>query len=688
MLENPDGYTDGLLDIYPDLIADLKTMKGGGVDHVPLYSNFPDEVQEPGEYLTKRLLGYVVNVSNWDVPGTKLASGVVVPDWLFNLKLFGADPITQRQDLVLFLRQKFGQLTRRSESPKKPILLRFLPRDEAERVVVEWATDCLTSKSSVPTAYREELTSVLGLYAEKFAVEPKQLVHREHRALYSSFLWAQESWDELARFCDGPTDILRFLVHLCEGDVSLAQPVQFPSLSKNQRRRVLWLLEKMGRGARVEDELFRYRGLWLALERYLHSGSFKRLFPEAHRLLRQLQNNELKPRFSELEIAFLSAEKETFLSALDKLPGGVSVRRFCQAISLVGEDALPRLLPRVEKAALKDQLMLSKVLARDATAVDSIVVTKRGNTKVIDRDPSRIPESVRLQSMLLLEQVIGRSLESRFVSDSWSEKQIYVAPELKHWTVPFALRSASESLTVMGRGTRVPLSDSPTLRLFVYWKQRATTTDLDLSVLTFDSEMRCTGQVSWTNLKSAGLVHSGDLQSAPQGAAEFVDGTIGTVLGKGHRYLAMVVYRYRGDAFSQMDCFCGWMTRDKPDASYKTFDIATVEQKLSLDGVSKYAVPVLFDLQTREAIWLDLRVHGNVLRSSVETSWQDIESLVRLGRRMPDWRLTLHELAELHIQARGGRRTSDPTVADVRFSLDSQGDYHPGNWTKVLSELL
>ena len=146
------------------------------------------------------------------------------------------------------------------------------------------------------------------------------------------------------------------------------------------------------------------------------------------------------------------------------------------------------------------------------------------------------------------------------------------------------------------------------------------------------------------------MVHSGDLQSAPFGAAEFIDASLEGVKIAEKRYLAMLVYRYCGEAFSNMEALCGWMMRDKPDRRYKTFDIATVEQKLLLGGEARYALPVLFDLKEREAIWLDLRVYGTVSGNAVENSWQNIERMVKLGLEMPRWKLTLHQLALLHLK--------------------------------------
>jgi hypothetical protein len=690
LVENPEVYTDGLLAHYRDVISTLKDRKGGNLTYVPLYSEFPEKVPEPTDYLLKRLLGYVIKESRWDVPGRKLSSGLVVPEWLFDLEMFGADPISQRQELQLFLREKFRQLTKLGEKPMKPVSsLRFIPEAQALGELGTWVRRCLTSVSSYPNEVRADLTRALERLPN-LEITPEELGFREHRALYAAFLWKEKDWIQLADFCSYPTDVLRTLVQLAGGDVSLADPVKFPVLQRSERRRVLGLLEGMGEGPVVEDQLFKYRGLWLALERSLHSGEYKKLFPAAHRLLRRLQKGELRPRFSAIEQALKGSETEPIFAALDSLPGGVALRRFSHAMTAVDDktEMLEYLIPRVGKAALKDQMILQKVFQRDATATEALILTKRGSTQVIPRDPGRLEPSVREQVEEALAKTVLDSLKAKFGEDSWRGQSVYVDPDLENFTVPTAMRSASDSLVVLGRGSRVALGERGTLRMFVYWKQRTKCTDLDLSAGTFDQDLKFTGYVSWTNLKEAGLVHSGDIQSAPYGAAEFIDADLAKLRELGHRYLSMMVYRYTGDMFSGMTCSCGWMMRDRPNSDYKTFDIATVQQNLALNGEANYALPVLFDLKARVAIWVDLRVYGEGVHNTVEGSSNNLEQLVRLGVQTPDWKLTLKELAQLHVRARGATLVPSSEQADLVFSVDGRGDFHPGDWPRVLSELL
>lgn len=691
-VSNPGLYSDALLDFYQPVMETLSRIRGGQVAHVPLYSGFPDNVPDEGDYLLRRLLGYVLQHSRWNVPGRELKTGFTVPEWLFDLELFGADPVSQFQDATLFMKAKWAQFRRRTEKPKPAIQLTLVTPEEAEEALATWAQHCLKSKTSYPEEYRKELAWVVRQRGT-FGLTAQEMPFREHRAMVSGALWRSGRLEEVGAICQTPTDLLRMFAELTGSDQALVEPITFPRFTRAQRRCVLSILEEMMPPLLVEDELHRYRRLWLAVERSLHSGEYAKLFPKIYLLFRRLQRRETRPRFRELEVSLTSGSGEAIRTALRRLPGGVSVRRFAHCLAAVESDQreamLEALLPQVQKGQLKDQLMLRCVLERDGWADKALILTKRGATQVIPRDPDRLPPEFRSRCLSSLDQTLNKTVQEKFGEDSWAGKKVFIEPALARWVLPLALRSASDALTVLGRGTRIPLTPRSTVRLFVYWRQRFRRTDLDLSAVTFDQEGRCTGFVDWTQLKGKGLVHSGDLQSAPLGAAEFIDANVEQLRNfRSTRYLAALVFRYCGDNFGSMECFTGWMMRDKPDARYKTFDIGTVEQKISLAGSPSYSLPFLIDLKEMEAIWLDLSIYSVAQHAQVANSYQRLEQLVAAGMEMPRWRPTLNSLAQLHLNNRGAQQVPNREEADIVFALDSKADYSPQDWSKVLSELL
>ncbi len=689
LVENPEAYSDELLRSYNALTSAMAKLRGGHVSHVPLYSEFPTRVPEQGAYLTKRLLGYVINAARWDVPGTEVDGGYVIPEWLFQLEHFGANPVTGMQDLQLFLKARFEQSKRSRETPRKPTRIRIVDSEAARDALRGWLKRSLGSKTSYPPDYQQDLLAVLGALGLP-QLTPAEVGFREHRALLSSFLWSGRRWEQLAPFLETPTDMLRTFAALTGTDISLDKPIKYPRLSKAERRFVLRCLEAMGPTELVEDQLQKYRGLWLKLERGLHSGEWKRHFPKAHAALSRLGEGLCRPRFSTLEQALSRADGATLASELERLPGGVTVRRFAHLMAVLeGEERealLQRLRPRLEKASLKDLLMLSAVLRRDGWATRALVLTKRGATQVIPRRPDRLAPEVRARLVEELEERIIARIGSQH--GSWAQEKIYIDPAVDDVVLPLSLRSASEGLLTLGRGSRLPLGDADTVRIYVYWKQRQRRTDLDLSTITFDEDGRCTGFVDWTRLHSSGMVHSGDLQSAPLGAAEFIDARIDEVREKSGRYLAAGVFRFSGDRFSEMEAFTGWMEREQPDADYKTFDPATVAQKADLKSTASYAIPFLIDLQERQVLWLDLAVWSLDRSNQIANSYLRLEQLVGAGAEMARWAPTLGGLARYHVQARGGQVVASRDEATLSFALDPAADFHPGDWSRVLAELL
>lgn len=101
--------------------------------------------------------------------------------------------------------------------------------------------------------------------------------------------------------------------------------------------------------------------------------------------------------------------------------------------------------------------------------------------------------------------------------------------------------------------------------------------------------------------------HSGDFTSAPppDGASEFIDVDLEKALELGYRYVAMDVPAYDGPTFLHHDqCFAGFMLR-KEATSGEIFGPASVLSKFDITHDGKPTVLCLFDIKTRQMIWID-----------------------------------------------------------------------------------
>ena len=139
--------------------------------------------------------------------------------------------------------------------------------------------------------------------------------------------------------------------------------------------------------------------------------------------------------------------------------------------------------------------------------------------------------------------------------------------------MPFSQRSASRSLRTLVRGSKVALPEGgDTLRFFLWWKEGSVAgkatgrVDIDLSAVLYDAQWRYKEHISYTNLKSDRYraYHSGDITSAPNGAAEFIDLDMPSIVRAGGRYVLMSVLSFTRHPFVELpECFAGWMLRSE-----------------------------------------------------------------------------------------------------------------------------
>lgn len=681
-VENPEDYNDSILYVFDPVINTLKAMRGGQVEYAPLFTGFPDKVPDDKAYFVDRMIGFLVNSCLDNPAGTRLESGVVVPEWLFDLKQFGADPITQMHDPKLLEAARANQARRKKDTHVEWVRLRFAAVDEVERRCLDYLRANLYAKSSIQEVLRPDLEKLLGHFSADL-IDPTQVIFRETRTYLTKYYWERGDYATVSRLADTPTDFLRLFAALTGGDISLAEKTKYPKLNRAQRRVVLAGLERSGN---LEEDLRRYRGLWLAVGRGLHPGSQEKEFPRTAAAFKVLRNETIRTFNSHIEMGF---QRGTSMAVLEKLAERPTLlaRRLQQLLKANSgqEEAIFAQLRKVAgQIPLKILIQLESYFRNQWCSPYRMILNKKGKMRIMPR-PYILEQAILERTSAVLLSEARSQLSAR---PSWSDKKVWIDPRLKSYTLPLALRKTSEGMMVFGRGTRIPLDTGKVLRLFVYWKQHQRSTDLDLSLIQFDGEMKYSGHVSYTRLASEGIVHSGDLQDAPEGAAEFIDAELSALAQiEGCRYLAPVIYRYCGEFFALMDCHSGWMIRDKVDSTYASFDLKTVQNKFDLTGTSGMAMPMLVDLRRKEIIFVDLYLPGLQTHNRVEATVTDISeasaAMADLGEMLPNF----YDLAELHQQCRGAQRVEEQQLADLTFGL-SGTTYAVDRFEKVLAELL
>ena len=458
------------------------------------------------------------------------------------------------------------------------------------------------------------------------------------------------------------TDVLRLAVAMAGGDVALAEPCRFPSFSRAQRRRLLGLLDAVGQVQDSRDsaeEMARRCERWKRLVRHLRPGDYARRFPRAAALLHQVASGEAEAGFtSRLEEALARRDVDGALHLLSARPG-VFARRLNHLLRLCADDAarervvaeFARVAPEVSLPVLVRLWEYFSSPGPDALPWRVVAIKAATGAKTTLIPSTRRPGPADAAVVRAVEEALRRRAHLGRIA---VDQGLY-----EGYTAPVGLRSASPGMRTAGRGTRLPLPEGETIRFFLHWRDlpenpaeasgparpaaaedRGTRVDLDLSAFFVSEDFTRSEQIAYYNLRSTAAVHSGDLTSAPDGAAEFIDVTLAEALRQEWRYVVMTVHSFSHHRLSEVpECWAGAMARGADPQSGEVFEASTVMQRLDLVSPTFNATPFVIDLAERRLIWWDLPVGvgehqvANLDRSSNRVLAHLLDLLE--GRRMP-----------------------------------------------------
>jgi hypothetical protein len=408
-------------------------------------------------------------------------------------------------------------------------------------------------------------------------------------------------------------DVLRLAVAYSGGDVSLAAATRF-RLTRGQRRTILSMLDAiLSRSLDAAEDFSRHTEQWKRLAKALHHGEYASRYPLASEQLSLLQSGDAPATFNaRVEAAILAGDYDELMRLVSARPG-VLARRLFEIITK---------FPTRRTATVA-------AFAKVASGVSIPVLVQLHNhfsSPRADELPQRVIRTKAHPVGLVVDNRLRGDytdvLDAVHAGLAGRKSELRVRMDLEkaaQFAVPLAIRSASTGLRQIGRGSRVKIAgDKGTIRLFMHWRDiqddgYRSRVDLDLSVVFASEDFSQLRQVSYTNLRDRGIrcVHSGDITSAPHGAAEFVDVDIDSALAAGMRYVLPTVYSYTGQKLNLVpEAWAGVMLRSEP-SSGEIFEPATVAERFDLTVQSVNATPFAFDLATRELIWLDSAVSAS-----------------------------------------------------------------------------
>lgn len=620
---------------YKELVVTLKEKKGVRA-YCPMYPNFPTQVMEMSEAeLYLNAVGHYLSSSVSDITGLNFT-------WL---------PHYEKEERLPLL------------DKIKPEIIGLATDDD----FVELIGSLMSANSSLSETDKDDVKwAVTSGLIKAFPEIP----NKENLVSIAAMLW------NTVDFCDYfkvATDVLRLAVALSDGDVSLAEPCRFRNFKRSERTYLLGLLEQC---PNIAEDMLLWRDRWVRLGEKLHPGEYTNRFPKAVTAWNQVRNSQVVSFNSKVESSITNGHVHKAAELLATKPGMLA-RRLDQLIRLGSKTAIGEF---AEVANNVSTPVLLQVMTHFKHRNDDNKVRSffpKGNVAKVHMVENNLP-SIKQQDCDAIVKLCEFALTERF-SNMEQLGKVYVDPALSNYLVPSGLRSASKSLRTLVRGSRVKLPEGDTLRFFIFWKNGTGRTDIDLSAVWINEDFTGTDVISYWNLRNGAGHHSGDIVDAPKGASEFIDISISQ---SKHRYLAMSVNSFTHQPYKDLpECFAGWMMRQHPKSG-EIYDPRTVVDRVDLSADTQVAVPVIFDLHKREAIWADLSLpHGlyinNVLtkKKGLETIAQSLVTLVRPN---------LYDLFRLHADGRG-QLVNSPDEADVVFSVDNGTQFES---EKILSEFM
>ncbi|GLY30325.1 hypothetical protein [Kineosporia sp. NBRC 101731] len=692
VVSDPEDLTAGCADRVKQWAAWSRAERGQKGDYSPLFAGFPEQLPTFDRSRLRFGLGWVrLAVRALRGGGAVNDADVRAATDFSRIGWWPASSVPQDPDRALLDRE--FRRTLPGDELQQLTVVRLVSDDEMRRLLQDFALGCLASPGSLRDDVRADLDAVLdGLLPALPALE--EIPFLETRTLVMRRVFAADP-RRLPGLGATPDDLLRLFADLTGSDVSLGTTMTYPRFTRAQRRAVVAALEASPR----LGDVFRRRGLWLAVARGLHLKEFDA--PRVQEVFGRLRSTRRDATSLPSRVeARLAASEIT--AAVDLLAGqapGLLVRQLRRLVHLAVEhDQVAPVLGTVATAlgpVPPRVLWAAHGQFRDNGATyPRLAINKSGGALRVPGPEGHLAvgTDVQKQVLALLEGALTAHQEARETTSELklAGARVWIDPALENVLLPDQLRSTAPGLVQVERGSRLALGQAPVLRLFLHWREPAgARSDLDLSLLALDENFRLVEQVSWTNLGNGAMTHSGDLTSAPVGAQEFIDVRLDAARARsGWRYLVPAVYRYSGPVFGELpEAVLGWMLREQCSADHATFDPSTVVNAFALAGRQPQALPMLVDLANDEVVQLDLYT-ARGFRNSVENTAIPTGELVAGVVARAAVKVSTASAVRHAVAARGGVVVGEREQATVTFGLDDDCTFDARSPQELLTELV
>ncbi|WP_441249514.1 hypothetical protein [Kitasatospora sp. McL0602] len=491
--------------------------------------------------------------------------------------------------------------------------------------VAEEATALYLALAGSSTPLGEEGLRDLGVLAGHCAdgPQPEEIPVRENRAVVNRARLDAGA----ALLLDTVTDVLRLACALSDGDVTLAEPTRFRSLTRPVRRALLAGLDAVVAEAPAKlGDVLAHREAFKRLGERLHPHEYPR-WPHAADVFAvargELEARTFDSRVEQLLDAgdvtgaarLLTAAPGRLFRALDRLLRSCSTQDERDAVVAAAEQVAPQAAGRI-LLSVREHLQNRT----ETTSSSRIFVNRLGRAWVTADTRAPLPATERKRLIAALDAETRRRLPA--------PGRLLIDPDVLDVALPLSGKATAAGLGVLPRGSLSPVRGE-LLRFFVYWKQAEQTTDFDLSALLLGASYETVCWLSYTELTQFEGSHSGDITEAPDGASEFIDLRLAAVRST---FIVPQVNIYSGEGFEEVEeSFFGFMLRDAEQQG-RPFEARTVRMKSELRGPGRVALPLAF-VRGRDgswrARWLHMYLKGAPVANRVEGNRVSVAMLLR-----------------------------------------------------------
>jgi len=649
-----------LKQFYKDVMPCLKEMVGADKTYLPMYPNFPQQVMEASdaELIINALIHY-------------FTFGTWMPEYEKD----------ERLPLI---------------DDNKTALLSIGTHDD----LMEVFTNLVASKTSLSEQDKEDVETIMLDCANYYDYLPDEIPLKENVAFIGKLILEKApivSARYIQKYFNTATDVLRLVVALSDGDISLAVRTECRSLKRKERRMIMDLLAGCGN---ITEDLFRYHAEWLYVARFLHPFEYTTpIYKDVIKAFNTLHNEKKPLMFSgKVQNAIVAKNMREAATLLKHRPGD-----FARQLDKVLRDATDKnyvvncfkdIANEVSTPVLLQ--VYQHFVGRASEKKNPVrVCFPKGNLAkalVISND---LPD-IDAKFCKAIQRICKDALINNYMSKDFMGN-VYIDHEFKNFLVPFSQRSASKTAKSVVRGSKIPVKANATaVRGFIWWTNMDNSNsgdywddsrvDIDLSAAIYDENWNYLEHVSYTNLRSARYkaYHSGDITNAGsvngKGAAEFIDVDIASVAKCG-RYIVYQINSFTRQPFASLpNVRFGWMEREDVNSG-EIFEPSTVVMNMDVTAESTVAIPVIFDCWERKFIWCDMnlamsqtRSHfgGNNLESNLKGVTATCYGMTHLNKA------NLYDLISFNAMARGNVVT-DRNEADIIFSNDTTIPYEMVN---------